>query len=46
MVKLWAYKVENNVLGAKLEDVPERYYQQVLDILIADGLYDEEGNRL
>lgn len=46
MVKLWVYKVENNVLGTTIEDVPERYYEQVLDILVADGLYDEEGNKL
>lgn len=46
MVKLWAYKVENNVLGTTINDVPERYYQQVLDTLVAEGLYDEEGNRL
>lgn len=46
MVKLWAYKVKNEVNGTTINDVPERYYQQVLDILIAEGLYDEEGNKL
>lgn len=46
MVKLWAYKVENNVLGTTLDDVPDRYYQQVLDLLVEQGLYDEEGNKL
>lgn len=29
MVKLWAYKVENNVLGTTLDDVPERYLDAV-----------------
>lgn len=46
MVSLWVYKVKNKVMGATLEDVPERYYEQVLDILVVEGLYDEEGNRL
>ena len=46
MVSLWVYKVKNEVMGAAIDDVPERYYQQVLDILVAEGMYDEEGNRL
>jgi hypothetical protein len=46
MVSLWVYKVKNEVMGTTIEDVPERYYQQVLDILVAEGLYDEEGNKL
>ena len=46
MVSLWVYKVENEVLGTTIEDVPDRYYQQVLDILVAEGLYDGEGNKL
>lgn len=46
MVKLWVYKVENNVLGTTIDDVPERYYKQVLDLLVEQGLFDEEGNRI
>lgn len=46
MVSLWVYKVKNEVNGATINDVPDRYYQQVLDILVAEGLYDEEGNKL
>lgn len=46
MVKLWAYKVEHNIMGTTIDNVPERYYQQVLDLLVEKGLYDEEGNRL
>lgn len=46
MVSLWVYKVENEVLGTTMGDVPDRYYRQVLDILVAEGLYDEEGNKL
>ena len=46
MVSLWVYKVKNEVNGTTIADVPERYYQQVLDILVAEGLYDEEGNKL
>lgn len=29
MIKLWAYKVENNVMGATIDDVPDRYLEQV-----------------
>jgi len=44
MVFFWYVKVK---LGLnELSDVPDRYYQQVLDLLVADGLYDEEGNKL
>jgi hypothetical protein len=46
MVSLWVYKVRNEVNGTTINDVPERYYQQVLDILVVEGLYDEEGNKL
>lgn len=44
MVQLWYVKVK---LGYNpLSDVPDRYYQQSLDKLVADGLYDSEGNKL
>ena len=46
MVSLWVYKVKNEVLGTTIEDVPDRYYHHVLDILVSEGLYDGEGNRL
>lgn len=46
MVNLWVYKVKNEVMGTTIKDVPERYYQQVLNILVAEGLFDEEGNKL
>lgn len=46
MVNLWVYKVKNEVMGTTINDVPERYYRQVLNILVAEGLYDEEGNKL
>lgn len=44
MITLWYVKVKLEL--NELSDVPERYYQQVLDLLVADGLYDEEGNKL
>ena len=44
MVTLWFVKIKLKL--SELADVPERYYEQVLDILVAEGLYDEEGNRL
>lgn len=44
MVTFWYVKVKLGL--AELSDVPDRYYQQVLDLLVADGLYDEEGNKL
>lgn len=44
MVTLWYAKIK---LGLnELIDVPGRYYQQVLDLLVAEGLYDEDGNKL
>lgn len=44
MITLWYTKV---MLGmCELEDVRERYREQVLERLVEDGLYDEEGNRL
>lgn len=46
MVSLWVYKVAKEILGTTLGDVPERYYNQVLDLLVEQGLFDEEGNRL
>lgn len=44
MITLWYVKVKLEL--SKLRDVPKRYYQQVLNLLVADGLYDEEGNKL
>lgn len=41
MIQLWYVKVKLNY--NPLSDVPNRYYQQVLDKLVADGLYDLEG---
>ncbi|QJT71650.1 hypothetical protein [Psychrobacillus phage Spoks] len=43
MVNLWYVKVKLNY--NPLSDVPTRYYADVLAKLIADGLYDEEGNK-
>lgn len=41
MIQLWYVKVK---LGYNtLSEVPERYYQQVLDKLVVDGLYDSNG---
>lgn len=33
MVNLWAYKVENAVFGATIDDVPERYRDAVKEKL-------------
>lgn len=33
MVKLWAYKVNNKINGATIDDVPERYREQVRELL-------------
>lgn len=37
MVKLWAYKVKNNVFGTTLGDVPERYLDAVKKELGIEG---------
>ncbi len=42
MVLFWFTKVKLGL--SELGDVPERYYQQVLEKLVDAGLYDEEGN--
>lgn len=44
MVQLWYVKVKLNY--NQLSDVPERYYQQALDKLVADGLYNKDGVKL
>lgn len=44
MITLWYVKVKLEL--NELSDVPERYYQQVLNVLVAEGLYDKEGNKL
>lgn len=44
MVTLWYVKIKLKL--SELADVPERYYQQVLDKLVEEELFDEEGNRL
>lgn len=44
MVTLWYVKVKLEL--NELTEVPERYYNDVLAKLVADGLYDEKGNRL
>lgn len=31
---------------SELSAVPERYYQQVLDLLVAEGLFNEDGTRI
>lgn len=43
MVQLWYVKVKLEY--NPLSDVPERYYQQALNKLVADGLYDTQGNK-
>lgn len=44
MVTFWYTKVILNY--SPLTDVPDRYYPQVLERLVAEGLYDEEGNKI
>lgn len=44
MIRLWYVKVKLNY--NPLSDVPDRYYQQTLDMLVADGLYDSDGNKI
>ena len=46
MVTLWYARVKNNFDGTVLSDVPERYYADVLARLVAEGLYDENGNKI
>jgi hypothetical protein len=33
MINLWVYKVEHNIMGTTVEDVPMRYRKQVEDII-------------
>lgn len=44
MVTLWYVKVKLEL--NQLTDVPDRYNDDVLLLLVEDGLYDEEGNKL
>ena len=44
MIQLWYVKVKLNY--NPISDVPDRYYNQVLDKLVADGLYVSEGNKI
>lgn len=44
MIFLWFVKIK--LFMSELEDVPERYHQQVLDKLVEEGLFDVDGNRL
>lgn len=44
MVQLWFVRIKYGL--SELSDVPERYYDDVLSLLVQEGLYDEEGNRL
>ncbi len=44
MVIFWFTKVKLGL--SELGNVPERYYGAVLERLVAEGLYDESGNKL
>ncbi len=44
MVTLWYTKVKYKM--SELSDVRDVYYDAVLARLVAEGYYDEEGNRL
>lgn len=44
MVNFWYAKVKTRFNGTTLADVPQKYYYAVLALLVADGLYDENGN--
>lgn len=44
MIKFWYTKVK--LRYSELSDVPARYYDQVFAQLVADGIYDKDGNRL
>ena len=44
MIYLWYVKIKLNM--SELEEVPERYNSKVLEMLVKDGLFDEEGSRL
>lgn len=44
MVTLWTTRVKLKM--CELSDVSPWYYNQVLDNLVAMGIYDKEGNRL
>lgn len=44
MIQLWYVKVKLEY--NPLTDVPNRYYQQTLDKLVEDNLYDEKGNKI
>ena len=51
MITLWYSKVKNKFKDkdgkvATLSDVPDRYYDDVLARLVAEGLYDENGNEI
>lgn len=44
MITLWYTMIK---LGKnELEEVPERYYAQVLERLVAEGYYNEDGTRI
>lgn len=44
MVKLWYTRIKYRM--SYLSDIPERYYSKVLDMLIENGYYDSDGNRI
>lgn len=44
MIYLWYVKIKLGL--SELEEVPERYYSQVLERLVEDDLFDTEGNRI
>lgn len=44
MVTLWYVKIKFKL--SKLEEVPDRYYDQVLEMLVENNIFDEEGSRL
>lgn len=44
MVTFWYTKVKLGL--SDLSEVPDRYYDGTLALLVADGLYDEAGNKI
>lgn len=44
MITLWYTKVKYSY--SELPEVPARYYDDVLARLVAEGLYDEAGNKI
>jgi len=44
MITFWYTKVLLNY--SPLTDVPDRYYKDVLDRLVLEGLYDDKGNKI